>query len=532
MTPSINYQGDDVEKAEGPADFERAIKLTGYGRFNYLLLLAILPAGCASIYSSTSMSYVLSSAECDLSLTLFDKGLLNSMPFAGMIVTSFFWGFMTDTFGRKKILMYGYLTTSLVSLSSSLSQTSGMLIFFKFLNGVVISGPFSALMSYLAEVHGEQQRSRIYMWLGIFYSIAHITMPCLAWLIIPQTWQWSVAGGTFRVTSWRIFLAVCAIPEVAAFIALSWFPESPRFLLSKGRDQDALEVFRRIYSLNSGKEAHTYPVKSLENEVLVKDKSKSLMESLSGGWQQIKPLFNSHYVFRLILIGAIQFGGTVGSNSLRLWMPQLFTIIETYEANHPIKTSGPFPSICVMIDESRKHEYHLEQTPSSNRTVQFSGVCAPVVLNSTVYINSIVIALTGVIGYTLAGTIINAVGKKKLMVFCFLSAGLCCGVLYWAEDSNGILGISAVFVALSSIGGAAVINFIVDNFPTCLRTMAISITMMSGRFGAVAGNLLFPVLFDAGCLGPFVMIGIACLICSLLVFFIPQKDAPEEIPEQ
>lgn len=41
--------------------------------------------------------------------------------------------------------------------------------------------------------------------------------------------------------------------------------------------------------------------------------------------------------------------------------------------------------------------------------------------------------------------------------------------------------------------------------------MAISITMMCGRFGAVAGNLLFPVLFNAGCLGPFVMIGIACL---------------------
>lgn len=76
---------DEVEKAssEGPANFEQAISLTGYGKFNYLLLLAILPAGWASIYGSTSMSYILPSAECDLSLTLFDKGLLNSMPFAG-----------------------------------------------------------------------------------------------------------------------------------------------------------------------------------------------------------------------------------------------------------------------------------------------------------------------------------------------------------------------------------------------------------------------------------------------------------------
>lgn len=43
------------------------------------------------------------------------------------------------------------------------------------------------------------------------------------------------------------------------------------------------------------------------------------------------------------------------------------------------------------------------------------------------------------------------------------------------------------------------------------RTMAVSITMMMGRIGAVIGNLLFPVLFSLSCLGPFIMIGSACL---------------------
>lgn len=41
--------------------------------------------------------------------------------------------------------------------------------------------------------------------------------------------------------------------------------------------------------------------------------------------------------------------------------------------------------------------------------------------------------------------------------------------------------------------------------------MAIAMTMMLGRVGAVVGNLLFPVLFKWSCLGPFGMIGIACL---------------------
>lgn len=43
------------------------------------------------------------------------------------------------------------------------------------------------------------------------------------------------------------------------------------------------------------------------------------------------------------------------------------------------------------------------------------------------------------------------------------------------------------------------------------RTMAVSLTMMVGRVGAVIGNLLFPVLFSLSCLGPFFMIGTASL---------------------
>lgn len=55
----------------------------------------------------------------------------------GMISTSFFWGFMTDTFGRKKIMSYGYMFTGIMSLATCFSHTSWLLILFKFLDGVM-----------------------------------------------------------------------------------------------------------------------------------------------------------------------------------------------------------------------------------------------------------------------------------------------------------------------------------------------------------------------------------------------------------
>ncbi|XP_043489592.1 synaptic vesicle glycoprotein 2B-like [Polistes fuscatus] len=528
------HSGEDVNSADsGPADFERAICLSGYGKFNYLLLLAVLPASFASIFSSSSTAYVLPSAECDLELTMIDKGLLNSMSFAGMISTNFLWGFMADTYGRKRIMFYGYMLTGLITLATCFSHRSWLLILFKFLEGSIISGPYAALMSYLAEIHDENHRSRTYMWLGVYFSLGNISLPCIAWLILPQKWNWSIFHGFVEIKSWRVFLAICSLPEFLACVAIWFFPESPRFLLLKGRREEALEIFKKIYSVNTGKPADTYLIRDLEEEYSVKSTGDKWKEKLQSSWAQIKPLFLPPNVFKLIVISLIQLGATIGSNSLRLWMPQLFSLIESYKINHVEKDHvDSRPSFCYIFNTTENNNDNV--TTFVNTTVATVVDCVSTELNSTVFVNSIVIALTGIIGYTLAGSLITIVGKKKLMAICFLVAAACCGSLYWTNDTNGILGLSSVFVAMSSIGGATVVNIIVDNFPTCLRTMAVSTAMTVGRCGAVIGNLLFPILFGLSCFGPFIMIGSACLFAAALVILLPQKPAikkkPKEIP--
>ncbi|XP_076231040.1 synaptic vesicle glycoprotein 2B [Calliopsis andreniformis] len=495
--------------------------MSGYGKFNYLLLLAVLPASFSSIFSSSAISYVLPSAECDLGLSMLDKGILNSMTFAGMISTAFFWGFMTDTFGRKKIMFYGYLCTGILSVATCFSHTSWILILFKFLDGVIISGPYAALMSYLAEVHNEVHRSRSYMWLGVFFSLGNISLPCIAWLIIPQKWTVTIINRTIDINSWRVFLAVCSLPEFLACIAMFAFPESPRFLLLKGRKEEALEVFKKIYAINTGNDPDTYPIKDLEEEYSVETLNDSVKEKLRSCWLQIKPLFLTPNIFNLIIIGLIQLGATIGSNSIRLWMPQLFTMMEHFKSNYTkADYSSTQPRFCYMLGQRQANN---SSATILDETSNVAHACIPAVLNAKVFINSIVIAMTGVLGYTLAGTLITVVGKRKLIATCFMVAAACCASLYWATTANSILGLCSVFVAMSSIGGACVVNIIVDHFSTGLRTMAVSLTMMVGRIGAVIGNLLFPVLFNLSCLGPFFMIGTASLVSALLVTVLPRN---------
>lgn len=65
------------------ADFETAISETGFGKFNFILLLVAIPSGWAALLESISMSYVFPAAQCDLKLTLENKGMLNAVTYIG-----------------------------------------------------------------------------------------------------------------------------------------------------------------------------------------------------------------------------------------------------------------------------------------------------------------------------------------------------------------------------------------------------------------------------------------------------------------
>lgn len=68
---------------EKPADFEKAITASGFGIFNILLLLVTMLANMSNMFESSTISYILPSAECDLKLTMMDKGILNAVTYAG-----------------------------------------------------------------------------------------------------------------------------------------------------------------------------------------------------------------------------------------------------------------------------------------------------------------------------------------------------------------------------------------------------------------------------------------------------------------
>ncbi|XP_030746653.1 synaptic vesicle glycoprotein 2B-like [Sitophilus oryzae] len=297
-----------------PATFEEAIAETKFGKFNLLLFVLAIPASLCTVFDTSTMSYTFVAAQCDLELSLDDKGLLNAVTYAGMISSAIIWGFLFDVLGRKKLLVIGFLVDSIFVFTSALTQNIALLLVTKYLQGFIINGPFAALSSYMSEFHSAKYRPMCQIIIGSCNSFGTAFLPLIAWLILPYKIDFFVGDYSFH--SWNIFLLVSGLPAFTSGLFYMFLPESPKFLMTCGQNEKALEVLRRVYSINTGEPRSSYPIKMLIDETKLNGNNKhggkvtaqrSTTQALKEGLQQIKPLFYPPHLAKVCLTCSIMF---------------------------------------------------------------------------------------------------------------------------------------------------------------------------------------------------------------------------------
>lgn len=82
--------------------------------------------------------------------------------------------------------------------------------------------------------------------------------PGLAWIIIPLPISFDFYG--IRYNSWRLFLGAISLPIFTIAIVILSYPESPKFLVSQGKTNEALAILRTIYAVNTGRDKSEFPV--------------------------------------------------------------------------------------------------------------------------------------------------------------------------------------------------------------------------------------------------------------------------------
>ncbi|KAF5295131.1 hypothetical protein FQA39_LY13282 [Lamprigera yunnana] len=297
-----------------PADYETAITAAGFGKFSALIFLLMIPASTASMFSVSAMSYVFPVAKCDLDLSLDEKGMLNSVTYIGMISSGFLWGYLTDAIGRRKLIIYVYVIDAIFMIFCAFSQTYIMLVILKFLEGFIVNGGYAAFVTYANEFHSAKHRPLIPISIGIVTNCSAIFLPIMGILILSNNVHIPIFSDYIVLKSWNIFLLFCSIPSFMAGFFYIMFPESPKFLMATGKNEEALEVFRKIYSFNTGCPPETYQVKCLVPETQQCDEpsGKSCCDGLKEGWNHTRRFLHPPLNTKILLALIINFGLHLG----------------------------------------------------------------------------------------------------------------------------------------------------------------------------------------------------------------------------
>jgi putative MFS transporter len=164
-----------------------------------------------------------------------DRSQIATLPFAGITGTvagSLLWGYLADVFGRRSTILFTglmYVATSICGFMPSFGWNLAMC----FAMGIAAGGMLPVAYSLMSESIPARQRG----WLlvlqsGMAAALGYLIASGATSLLVPHL-------------SWRVLWLLGAPTGVLLVVLTRWIPESPRFLLACGREEEAAEVMNR-----------------------------------------------------------------------------------------------------------------------------------------------------------------------------------------------------------------------------------------------------------------------------------------------
>ncbi|XP_050303518.1 synaptic vesicle glycoprotein 2C-like [Anthonomus grandis grandis] len=519
--------------------YSEAVKLTGYGKYNLFILLAT--GGCLMcvIIESMSMSFIIPAAHCDLGLNITEKGVLVSINFLGIILTSHFWGTMADVRGRKNILVLCLIVGSIISLAASLAPWTWLFILLRLLNGMFIGAASSIIYAFAGEFHDDRYRPMVISWISSFVAAGQSYIPGLAWAILPYDWHYNLEALGIEFRPWRLLLIVYALPSLIVAALLSFLPESPKFLLAQGKHDHTLKILRQMFVINTGKKSHEFPVSTviLDEVIIERSVNEEKPGMLKSLWTQTVFLFNKEFAVKTVLCSYLQFGVFLSTSALSLWFPQILNALNKYAqevTNSGVTLCGAMEAEQTVTNQMQKTIFidtqFLWKEDSDNSTIIQEVICDDSV-DTGVYLVVLVVACAIGIAYLIIGALISRVGKKTLLISASTFTAACGLGAQYCSGLEIILILCGIYLLIASMVG--VVNaLVVDLYPTHIRAMALAVSLMFGRVGAMVGSNLMGVLFYSYC--DYVFIFVACnhLLLVVAAILLPTTSIKKPVEAQ
>ena len=170
----------------------------------------------------------------------------------GCAVGAFFAGRLADMYGRRNVLVVAAIFFIVSAWGSGIATGSLEFVIYRVLGGFAVGAASVMSPAYISEVSSARYRGR----LATVQQIAIIGGLFAAFLsnyLLAKVAGGSVSPYWLGYEAWRWMFWVEILPAGLFLVALLFIPESPRYLVVKGRHEEALGVLQKLYGSDEGR---------------------------------------------------------------------------------------------------------------------------------------------------------------------------------------------------------------------------------------------------------------------------------------
>lgn len=174
----------------------------------------------------------------DLQLTSVQQGVIGAATLIGIFFGSPIGGYLADRFGRKPMFLVDLLIFLVCSIGQLFVTDAYTLFFARLFMGIAIGIEYAVAWPMLAEFASPRLRGKLLALTETGWYVGYSVSYALGYFMIEN-----------QVAHWNVILALSAIPSLVLLILRRGTPESPRWLMTKGRKQEAMDIANKYLAI-------------------------------------------------------------------------------------------------------------------------------------------------------------------------------------------------------------------------------------------------------------------------------------------
>ncbi|XP_036325295.1 synaptic vesicle glycoprotein 2A [Rhagoletis pomonella] len=493
-------------------DYESVLARIGFGKSQWILLLISGLLTLCSMATQTSVGIMAIASQCEFGMSQGEKGIMMAACVTGIFLSTYFWGYVSDAFGRRSVLFYGTIATNLLQLISMFITNIWVFNIVNLLMGVSLGGVSAAIYAYLSEFNTDKHRAVVINYSTMFVSIAAIYMPATCWLVLSADWTLHITD-SFVFRPWRLIILLNLLPGLIGAAMLYPFPESPKLLLAQDKEYEAVAALEWICKINRGRSLASVFGNDTDFKLKAEQIADDDLRSGGGGvcgilvsiWRATVPLFHKPHCTNFILSIVSVFGMFLTSAGMQIWYPEI--------VNRSSGDNVGSSSVCEILEASFEKQ-------RLNVTIVDAEICDDSITTKT-YIDNMIVGCAFLVGFVIQGALLNPLGRKNVLLAA-LGIGTLSGILlHFVANAQVVLVLFCLYILMPGLSISIMCGAMVDLVPTHLRGKAVSIGLAMGRLGVIVASNMIGVMLEPYCNTTFAILTASILICGFLVHFLP-----------